>query len=208
MVRKVLLCLCCLMALTVTSMAAPSVNGYTGLIDNPSADVLRPGHFSLGYYHIHDGDVGILNVHLVRNVELGIAGNSYFGQPNKAVVNAKFALANEKILTPGIAVGIEDIGDVHNRSLYAVASKALPFGFRLHVGLGSGRFDGAFASLEKIINPVSIVPGSKGFPVTTLMLEHNGKTLNYGARFSLAPGLKLDAGWRSHDFYMGMSFTK
>jgi hypothetical protein len=28
------------------------------------------------------------------------------------------------------------------RSYYAVASKALPFGFRIHAGVGNGRFDG------------------------------------------------------------------
>lgn len=206
--KKVLLSLIFLMGLTMTAAAAPSVNGYTGMIDNPSADVLRPGHFSFGYYSLKGGSAGTLDFNVARGAELGVAGFQYNAKPNKAIVNAKFSIVPEKILEPGVAIGVEDIADVNKRSAYVVASKALPFGFRLHAGLGSGRFDGAFASLEKIINPVHIVSRGKGFPTTTLILEHNGKNLNYGARMSLATGLKLDAGWRSHDFYVGMSFTK
>lgn len=206
--RKVLLSLVCMIGLTVTAAAAPAMNGYTGMIDNPSADVLRPGHFSVGYYSVKGGSTGTLDFNVARRAELGIAGFQYNGRPNKAVVNAKFSIAPEKILKPGVAVGVEDIADVKERSAYIVASKALPFGFRLHAGLGSGRFDGVFASLEKIINPVHLGSGGRGFPTTALILEHSGRSLNYGARMSLAAGLKLDAGWRSHDFYVGMSFTK
>ncbi|QJW47769.1 hypothetical protein HA075_19655 [bacterium BFN5] len=53
--RKILLAAVCasLMA-TATAAAAPSTNGSTGLINTPSADVLREGQFSLGYYNEKD----------------------------------------------------------------------------------------------------------------------------------------------------------
>jgi len=31
--------------------------------------------------------------------------------------------------------------------------------------------------------------------------------MNYGARMAIVPGLKLDAGWRDHDGYVGVSYT-
>ena len=106
-----------------------------------------------------------------------------------------------------VAAGVEDIAAQRQRSFYAVASKALPFGFRLHAGFGNGRFDGVFAALEKTLNPVSVVKGNNTFPATTLIVEFDGHTTNYGARVSIIPGLKLDAGWRNHEAYFGLSFT-
>ena len=196
-----------LLMVTVPVVAAPSINGTTGLINTPSADVLRSGEFSLGYYHLKNGGVGIFDTNIVPNLEIGVAGFRYDGQINSNALNAKFAIVPETILTPGIAIGGEDLGNVNQRSLYAVASKALPFGFRLHVGAGNGRFSGVFGSVEKTINPLSIITGNNVFPATTLIAEYDGKNMNYGARLSIIPGLKLDAGIRNHDGYIGISFT-
>ena len=198
---------CTLLLAATPVMAAPSVNGSTGLINSPSADVLRPGQISLGYYHLKNGGVGSLVTNIAPNLEIGVAGFRYDGQENKNYLNVKFALVPETVLTPGIAIGAEDMGNSTERSLYAVASKALPLGFRLHVGAGNGRFNGGFASIEKVLNPVSIITGTNVFPTTTLIAEYDGKTMNYGARLAIVPGLKLDAGIRNHDGYIGVSFT-
>lgn len=206
--RKIMIGLtCALMLTTVPVGAAPSVNGSTGLINIPTADVLRSGQLSLGYYHLQDGGVGSFNTNVAPNLELGVAAFRYDGQSNKNYFNAKFALLPETILTPGVAVGVEDISNSEQRSVYAVASKALPFGFRIHVGTGDGRFNGVFAGLEKTINPLSVITGRNAFPATTLIAEYDGKTMNYGARLSIVPGLKLDAGIRNHGGYVGISFT-
>lgn len=205
--KKVLFGISILLLASAPVFAAPSVNGSTGLINNPSADVLREGQVSLGYYHLKDGGVGIFNTNIAPNLELGVAGFRYDGQQNKNLVNAKFALVPETVLSPGIAIGVEDIGNNNKRSSYAVASKALPFGFRIHAGAGNGRFNGVFAGIEKTINPVSVLTGNNAFPATTLIAEYDGKNMNYGARMSIVPGLKLDAGWRNHDGYVGISFT-
>jgi hypothetical protein len=207
-VKKILCGISCVLLLSSAPvLAAPSVNGSTGLINNPSADVLREGEFSLGYYHLKDGGVGIFNTNLLPKLELGVAGFRYDGQDNKNYVNAKFSIVPETVLTPGLAVGVEDISGADKRSAYAVASKALPLGFRIHAGVGDGRFNGVFAGIEKTINPVSVITGSNAFPATTLIAEYDGKNMNYGARMSIIPGLKLDAGWRNHDGYFGVSYT-
>jgi len=195
-------------AFSAAAIAAPSINGSTGLIDNPSADTLREGQFSIGYYQLHEGGVGVFNMNLMKNLEVGAAGFRYDNRDNSTLLNAKLSLLPETVVTPGLAVGIEDATNEQKRSVYAVASKALPFGFRVHAGVGDGRFDGAFASLEKTINPISIITGNNVFPATTLILEYDGKNTNYGARMAVVPGLKVDAGWRDHHWYVGASFTK
>ena len=198
---------CVLLLTTVPVFAAPSVNGPTGLINSPTADVLRPGQLTLGYYHLKDGGVGSFNTNVAPNVEIGVAAFRYDGQSNKNYINGKFAVVPETILTPGLAFGVEDMANRDQRSVYAVASKALPFGFRIHAGTGGGRFRGVFAGIEKTINPISVITGSNAFPATTFIAEYDGQTMNYGARMSIIPGLKLDAGIRKHNGYIGISFT-
>lgn len=193
---------------TATASAAPSVNGSTGLVNTPSADVLHEGDFSLGYYHLKDGGVGVFNTNLTGRLEIGAAGFRYDNQDNKTMINAKYGLVPETILTPGLAIGVEDAGDEKDRSLYAVASKGLPLGFRVHVGTGNGRYDGLFAGIEKQISPLGLITGNSVFPATSLIAEYDGKEMNYGARISVVPGLKVDAGWRNHEAYYGFSFTK
>lgn len=209
--KKILLgalCALCVSMFAAVAVAAPSVNGPTGQINNPSADVLQPGQFALGYYHLKDGGVGIFNTSLARNFEIGVAGFRFDNSgDNSTLLNAKLGLVPETVLTPGLAVGVEDAANQRERSYYAVASKALPFGFRLHAGMGNGRYDGMFAALEKTINPISVVTGQNAFPATTLIVEYDGRNMNYGARMAVVPGLKLDAGWRNHDMYFGLSFT-
>ncbi|HAK73778.1 MAG TPA: hypothetical protein DCP36_09580 [Sporomusaceae bacterium] len=192
---------------SVTAFAAPSINGSTGLINNPTADVLQDGEFSIGYYNLKDGGVGVFNLNLARNLEVGVAGFRYGNHDNDTLLNAKFALVPETVLTPGLSVGVEDIGDKTGRTTYAAASKALPFVFRIHAGVGNGRYDGFFGAIEKTINPVSVITGNNAFPATTLIAEYDGSRMNYGARMSIVPGMKLDAGWRHSDFYVGLSFT-
>ncbi|VBB09264.1 exopolysaccharide biosynthesis protein ybjh [Lucifera butyrica] len=198
---------CCLLLVSATVWAAPSTNGSTGLINTPSADVLREGQFSAGYYHLKAGGVGVFDFGMGHNWEIGVAGFRYDSAANRTYLNAKFALAPETVFTPGLAIGVEDIAQDGQRTVYAAASKALPFGFRIHAGIGNGRYDGVFAGIEKTINPVSVLSGNNTFPATTLIAEYDGHYMNYGARLSVVPGMKLDAGWRQHDFYIGMSFT-
>lgn len=195
-------------SISLVANAAPAVDGPTGLIAVPSADTLREGQFSLGYYKLEDGGTGSFNMSLKNQLEVGVAGFHYGNNlDNDYFLNAKFSIFPETVLTPGLAVGVMDVADKKERTAYAVVSKALPFGFRLHAGVGNGRYDGGFAAIEKTINPLHILTGNNVFPATTLMAEYDGKKFNYGARMSVLPGLKLDAGRRHDTTYFGISFT-
>jgi hypothetical protein len=200
--------LCFIINLNAAALAAPTMNGETGLITDPTADVMQAGQFAAGYYHLQGGGVGTFTMNVLPKVEMGMAGFRFDQSAgNKTYVNAKWGILSESVLTPGVAVGVEDISDVSMRSAYAVASKTLPFGFRLHAGIGNGRFHGGFAGIEKTINPAGILTGNNAFPATTLIAEYDGRSMNYGVRLSVIPGLKLDAGWQNHSRYVGISFT-
>lgn len=206
--RSLFIALCLLVLSFGAANAAPSVNGSTGLINTPTADTLREGQFAVGYYHLQNGGVGVFNTNLAANLEIGASGFRFDDSgKNATFINAKWGILPETVLTPGVAIGVEDIGNQQQRTAYAVASKALPLGFRLHAGVGSGRYDGFFAAVEKTINPLSVITGNNTFPATTLIAEFDGKRMNYGARMSIVPGLKLDGGWRDHQVYFGLSFT-
>ena len=184
--------------------AASSTNGSTGLINTPSADVVRQGQFYVGYYNLNEGDSITVGANLAKNLEVSMAAVNYKEADKKAYLNAKYAIMQEGVLLPGIAVGVEDITDKSDRTAYLAVSKALPFGIRLHAGYGNGRYDGMFYGIEKQIVP-SLVGGV--FPDTSLIIEHDGHDMNYGLRMSLVSGLKINAGWRDKETYVGVTYN-
>lgn len=202
--KKLLLSAAILLSLTNMTYAASSTSGSTGMIDTPTADVLREGQVSLGYYNLHEGKTASVGFHAAKNLEVSVARTDFDFEGKKTYVNAKYALKSEGVLTPGIAIGVEDIADKGDRTAYAVVSKGLPLGFRANVGIGNGRYDGMFYALEKNITPFGI----KGvFPDTTLIIEHDGHDMNYGMRMSIVPGLKVNAGWRDKETYVGITYN-
>ena len=194
---------------TTTVIAAPSMTGSTGMIRVPTADSMRLGQFSAGYFYWNENGSGVVAVGLPRGVEISAALRSNVANPDTAIVNVKFNLNQEALLYPAVAIGVEDIDGRDRRSVYGVLSKALPYGFRIHIGSGTGRFEGMFASLEKVLNPVSLRKKNSGFPVTSVIVEMDGYKMNYAARMRLAQGLRLDAGWlgKEERIYCGLTFT-
>jgi hypothetical protein len=202
--KKLLISVAILISLTNMTYAAPSTKGDTGMINTPTADVLREGQVSLGYYNLHEGKTASLGFNATQNLEVSVAHTDFDFSDKTTYVNAKYAIKSEGVLTPGIAIGVEDIANKDDRTAYAVVSKGLPFGFRAHVGIGNGRYDGVFYALEKNITPLGI----KGiFPDTTLIVEHDGHDMNYGMRMSIVPGLKVNAGWRDKETYVGVTYN-
>ena len=194
---------------TTAVIAAPSTTGSTGMIRVPTADSMRLGQFSAGYFYWNEHGSGVVAVGLPRGVEVSAAVRRNAGDNDTALYNVKFNLNQEALLYPAVAIGVEDIDGRERRSVYGVLSKALPYGFRIHIGTGTGRFDGMFASLEKVLNPVSLRKKHAGFPVTSLIVEMDGYKMNYAARVRLAQGLRLDAGWlgKEERVYCGLTFT-
>lgn len=195
-----------LLAAGVTSVgyAAPSTAGSTGMINTPTADTLREGQISAGYYDLDEGQNITFGMNIAKNLELSMAVSDHNAESRQTYMNLKYALKQEGVLLPGVAIGMEDITDRSERTAYAVVSKALPLGFRVHAGFGNGRYDGAFYALEKNIVPMAI---GGVFPDTSLIIEHDGHAMNYGLRMSIVSGLKVNAGWRDKDPYVGVTYN-
>ena len=201
---KIKICLLILCLLPSLAMAAPSSKGSTGNIDTPSADVLRPGQAAIGYYNLEDDKSAVGTISAGKNVEVSVAYVEGRHDNDFTKVNIKYAIAQEGVLTPGIAAGIEDMGDRSERTAYVVASKSLPQGIRLHVGGGNGTYDGVFFAIEKKLVPLSV---GGVFPDSSLIVENNGHHMNYGLRMSISPGLKMTTGWRGGDPFIAISYN-
>ncbi|MGE5593733.1 MAG: YjbH domain-containing protein [Betaproteobacteria bacterium] len=171
------------------SYASTTYTGETGLLLVPSADTLGANTINIGYGHLRLVNIVSVGVGLTPNLEVGI-GSTGFSDGASVYPLLKLRLMGESRDMPAVAVGLED------NALYVAASKRLSSrGARVHVGFGSGRFDGLFAGVDLVLNPVAISGGgSSGFPVTTLMGEYVGGEFNVGARFDVANGLALDVG--------------
>ena len=204
MKKKICLLVVLLLLPTLEAATAPSAKGSTGNIDTPSADVLRPGQAAIGYYTL-DGEKGMSGaISAGKNIEVSATCTEGWRTDDFTKVNIKYALAQEGVLVPGLAVGIEDIGDRSERTAYVVASKSLPQGVRLHIGSGNGTYDGVFFAIEKKLVPLSV---GGVFPDSSLIVENNGHHMNYGLRMSLSPGLKMTTGWRGGDPFIAISYN-
>ena len=184
------------LAFVEAAEAAPTLQGSTGGANVVSADVLAVHSFSIGRYNRPGEKNEVIVFGLGQALEVGALHRAEGSQGAAVRWNVKWALAQEQILRPGIAIGLEDVGAQEQRTAYVVASKGLPFGLRLHAGLGNGRYHGLFGALEAPL-----------LPQTKLFLEQDGRQWGAGVRVSLGPDFRLDAGHYAGKTYVGGSYT-
>lgn len=112
---------------------------------------------------------------------------------------------------PAIAVGVADVTDDIQTTVYAVASKSLGCNLRMwkgealtprvHVGFGGGRLSGLFAGASAYV-------GNR----IELMAEWDSENVNVGARWRVTPQFTIHAGGfnltdrDSDEFSTGASF--
>lgn len=226
------LCLPAFAANELTSFQ--SFNGYTGLINTPSAEVLDTGIIDIGYNNqldfrgakYEDGHNYIFSAGLFDGLEVNgqIAANSMNdnmfynegrGQLRDLSFNAKYQIPYIPENWFSLAIGAKDIGGAANNyeTYYAVASKE--FGdFRFSAGMATserltGQMDGAFAGIEW-----------QPFDWFTLQAEHDGEAENAAARITIPKKWLYDVGtltltsrfYSSSDFdeqntYWGVNFS-
>lgn len=186
------------------ALAAPTTYGPTGLIDMPTADVMRTDQLELGYYYLNKKRYEVFAVPLIKNVEFSGAIRDEKNQRTLKAVNIKYNFQQEGIIKPGLAIGVDDLGHSKSRDAYVVASKTLPFGIRLHAGTGEHKYRHGFIGAS-----IELARGYKGgvFPDTKLMIEHIDKKTSYGIRMATAKGLQVSAGWRNHEPFWGITYT-
>ena len=182
--------------------AAPAAGGETGNLMTPSADLMRPGQFHIGWYEQARQHRLVAAAALDRRWEISALRPT--GGASDVEAGFKYALRGESVLTPGVAVGAEDLTAEHRRSFYAVLSKTLPYGLRVHAGAGNGRYAGGFAALE-----VRLLPGVGvgRFPDASAYAEHVDGHAAYGVRLALSRGMKLAVGVDGHEHFVGISYN-
>lgn len=185
-----------LLALLLASavMAAPNFLGPTGLLLIPTADALSADEMSFNLYGVESGSRSayIFNYGIRENLEVGFARY----EDQETVVNAKYNFMPEDGKHAGVAMGVLDLTDQVNSSIYIVASKKFELtapgltNFRVHAGLASGGTAKSDIPLDSFFGGLSVDVTNK----VTLMVEHDGNNINYGASLLFGHGLQANVG--------------
>jgi hypothetical protein len=125
----------------------PSNWGGTGLMEIPTARIMRENSYRLGFSYVWPYRYYSITISPSNGLELNGRFIEFIGIPfekqhttKDKAVNVKYQLISEKKYLPAIAIGIMDPhGTRLHASQYIVASKQIyPFDFTL--GFGNGRF--------------------------------------------------------------------
>ncbi|MEO7496048.1 MAG: YjbH domain-containing protein [Massilia sp.] len=157
---------CALLSAAHAFGATPTLNGQSGYINMPSAEVEKDGTFTIGYSH--DQPYGAISATSTilpflqftgRYVSIsGIRGfdspdgyGSNYGRFKDKVADAKLRLWEESLWMPSVAVGATDLlGTELFKGQYVVATKHFGAARNIEATLGYGhkRPDGAFAGVR------------------------------------------------------------
>jgi len=209
------LCVVGLLAASVApGMAAPAFPGFTGLLLIPTADVLTQGDWNAAIFAINleegaDANNYCANLGVASTLEVGFVRVKPEDDSGDTLLSAKYQFLAETAASPAVAVGIYDLTDEVDATVYVVASKAFGqcyqthFGEitspRFHVGVGGGQLSSFFGGASAALGDRLL-----------LMVEYDSDDINAGARFA------LNDEWRAHfgflngfdDVGLGVSYNK
>ena len=192
-----------LFAVTTVSMGA-GVLGGTDLMITPTTSTLSPNNLGIAVNFL-EGDNSYFNFDfgLAKDLELGLAAYNY---PNetKLTVRGKFKLLQEHGDTPGLAIGIQDLGqDII--SPYLVLSKNFSeAGIDGYIGVGGGDYDGIFGGINKAF---ILDHTSSQLNRVDLYLEADTHGLNIGTKLGIGSQTKINFGLVNMDQWMlGVTF--
>jgi hypothetical protein len=205
------------LALWATSlMAAPTINGPTGLIVVPTAESLQYKEMNVGLdYKLSNGTQQHFfkfNFGEFKGVELGVVGGSV---PTEGVfVNAKYYLMSDNTRFPlSIAIGAENLGAKNKTGVYMVASKKFQGGVSGHFGFYAG-FDEQSDLDPSVMGGAEWVLDNRISLLADVIGKSRKYTINTGLRFSIYPNLQfrasiLDIGNNlNENFYtLGLSYN-
>jgi hypothetical protein len=176
-------------------IAAPTLNGPTGLIMVPTAESLQYKEMNVGldyklsnnkqrhFYKFNFGEF--------KGVELGIVGGSV---PTEGVfVNAKYYLMSDNTRFPlSIALGVENLGAKNSTGVYMVASKKFQGGISGHFGFYAG-FEEGIDLDPSIMGGAEWVLDNRISLLADVVGKRRKYTLNTGLRFAIYPDLQFRA---------------
>lgn len=184
-----------LLALPPAAPAASSLIGPSGLLVVPTAEVLGMTQWNAGVTAVRvddesDETVYYANVGLVPRFELGISRDKFEGREAETLLNGKLHVLGPLPAQVTLAFGMLDITDQIDRTAYVVGTHDLGAGVltprgrftrpQVHVGVGSGRFDGLFGGFSVTVSGR-----------TDAMVEYDGDDLNLGVRWPIIDNVNL-----------------
>jgi hypothetical protein len=133
-------------ACALAYLPGPTINGCTGLVRVPSADVLPYKNFNVALDYGSNSMAGKeslyykVNLGTFQNVEMGVVGG--YNQTNTAstaregvFVNLKLALSTDDTVYPLLlAIGAENLSSYTQADVYMVGTKYMKQGFKLTFG--------------------------------------------------------------------------
>lgn len=172
-----------------------SMQGYTGLINTPNAQVMNEGDIVFSFNNQFDNHLRaydenmkrtyaedyVFGVGMFPNFELQGRVKEQSGYTRDLSANIKFKIPKINTYFPDVAFGIQDIGGgaTNYTNYYLVADKSVGF-LRASLGYGysrtrvSYRMDGLFGGLEAQISPW-----------LTLLGEYDGEESHAGMQMSI-----------------------
>jgi hypothetical protein len=172
-----------------------SMQGYTGLINTPNAQVMDEGDIALSFNNQFDNHLRgyddsrdrndaqdyVFGVGFLPNFELQGRVKEQHGYIRDLSANVKYQLPQFYEYFPSIAIGVQDLGSEANNyeNYYIVADKSYSF-LRASIGYGysnnsrAPRMDGVFGGLEARIAPWISVLG-----------EYDGEEGHAGLRLNM-----------------------
>ncbi len=176
----------------------PGFRGYTALMLVPTADALMQGEWNAGVFseNVSSETINswIANYGLIDNLEVGF--NRYDpgdDADDGTWINAKYEFFRTCPERFGLAVGIIDLLDETDTTIYIVGSASLIerpavwygeiLAPRIHVGFGAGMLDSLFAGFSTWL-------GNR----FQIMGEWDGEAVNAGIKYRFTPNLTLHAG--------------
>jgi hypothetical protein len=131
-----------------------SINGATGSVRMPTADVLPYRNLNIGFDIGSNADTNKqvlyykMNVGTFQGLELGIVGGTTGNAQNEGLaregvfINMKYSLSAGNYDNPLlIAIGVENLSSYHQTDVYMVATRCINQGPKLHFGF-MGDFPG------------------------------------------------------------------
>lgn len=179
------------------AQAGPSLLGPSGLLETPTAEALGMAQWNIGGTALWadegaDEDLVYGNVGLLSGLELGFTRYKVEDLDAETFMNVKLQVMESLPGKISVAAGLLDITDQIDRSPYVVASHDLGAGIvsprgrftrpQVHVGVGSGKYDGLFGAFSLMVGRQAQV-----------ILEHDSDEFNAGVRWSFPPNFGVTA---------------
>lgn len=169
-----------LLIIVVSGQAwAGTATGVTGLIHIPTTSTLTSGLMETSIHAFGGQAIASVTIAVAPQVEVGVYTSNRYGPLGLTV---KGVVVPEDEDMPGIAVGLD------GTTTYIVMSRNLETAHG-YLGVG-GRFGGIFGGLAMELRPAdNRLSNTK----TTLIMEYDGKAVNFGLRMHFANNIYFDA---------------